>query len=349
MSFRTEPEGVPAQISGTAETGKPGRLGALVRCAVAIGLLAAVGYTLDLSEAFATLRNVSGPLFLAVCAAAVSGRILMAYKWNLLLRAQGIVISVWDSVRIYYAGFLLGTATPGDLGGDAYRVVAVSRLGAATAVASTVVLEKLLGLAVISAAATLSLPFAVEYLGTASQVIVALVVLTDLLALAALVASLHPRIVGWTRDRMQRFGDSRVVAALRDFHSDYSDFGSHFGTLSRFVALTALEIFVSILVCFFAARAIGIGVSLPYMLSVMPLAFLLIRIPISVGGLGVQEALFTYFFAVAGWSAEAGLATSLLMRVASLFAGYVPGAVFLWWKPLTVAPRARRDASSSVV
>ena len=71
------------------------------------------------------------------------------------------------------------------------------------------------------------------------------------------------------------------------------------------------------------------GVELPPVvyITMTPLITMLARIPISIAGLGVQEAGFVYFFGVFGMPVEVALLLSLVIRACTILSS-APGAWF---------------------
>ncbi len=76
-----------------------------------------------------------------------------------------------------------------------------------------------------------------------------------------------------------------------------------------------------------AIGAAALGESLPFavVLVAFPIVLFLALLPISIGGLGVQEAGIVYFFHLFGMPSEVALALALLLRVYELLL-QVPGA-----------------------
>ena len=78
-----------------------------------------------------------------------------------------------------------------------------------------------------------------------------------------------------------------------------------------------------------ALGAAALGAPLPFIffVALMPIILLLALAPISIAGLGVQEAGFVYFFGLLGMPVEVALPLSLLVRLCSVMA-LLPGAWF---------------------
>jgi len=75
-------------------------------------------------------------------------RVWMAWKWDLLVRAAGYRIGLYNAVRLYYVSSFLGLAVPlGGLGPDIVRFVQTRELGLTTKeVFGSIVVERVLGL-----------------------------------------------------------------------------------------------------------------------------------------------------------------------------------------------------------
>ena len=92
----------------------------------------------------------------------------------------------------------------------------------------------------------------------------------------------------------------------------------------------ALAVFFQLLRCL--ATAIGaaaLGADLPFMLFLVitPIAILIGLAPISIAGLGVQEAVYVYLLGLVGMAPEMALPLALLIRVMQLVVT-LPGAWF---------------------
>jgi uncharacterized membrane protein YbhN (UPF0104 family) len=118
----------------------------------------------------------------------------------------------------------------------------------------------------------------------------------------------------------------RVSDAFNAYRFQYAALALAFG-----VAL--LGIICTTLVNWLLSQAIGGLMTLPTILLFNPLIALVLMIPISIGGLGVNQAAFPFFYNLARVPADHSLAVSLLMQ-AVIVLGSLPGGVF-WLKRKT--------------
>ena len=272
----------------------------------------------------------------------------MAYKWNLLLRAHWISISVWEATRLYFVGSLLGTFTPGGIGAEAYRVTALSRFRKTPIVISTIVLERFIGAAVLSIFAAIGLPVSIKYTGTGSTSLVWIIISGSTLVVLGVLVSLRPSIVKGIARHLPYFSRFRFAGRLRDFYQTYAEIRTHWHTLSAFTVLTVLEVITVCSLPYLAAKSLDIDISFGYLMCTMPLLQILLRLPVSIHRIGLQEGLFAYLFVTAGFSATDGLSISILLRLVALFLGYMPAGLMLWLNPVRLHPHQAPHLARSI-
>jgi hypothetical protein len=81
---------------------------------------------------------------------------------------------------------------------------------------------------------------------------------------------------------------------------------------------------------FVTAEALGGGVPLWSIFLFNPLIAFVLLIPISVGGLGLNQGAFVFFFGLVGISSEVVFPISLVMQFI-IYLTSLPGG-FLWWR-----------------
>jgi uncharacterized protein (TIRG00374 family) len=311
-----------------------------LRLGLGLGLLAIAVGSADPGAVWQTLLSLDGWLALAALALYVGDRALMAYKWDVLLRARSIGIGFLTALRLYLVSGLISTVTPGGIGGDVYRVVALSGFRAKTAVAATVVVERLLGVVVMGLFTLATLPAAAGYFGLTSSAAAWTVVALVAGSLGAFLLPLRPGAAEWLWQRVPLLRMERIRAKLDLFLAAYRQPGAHSGT-AAFVALTVLDLLVMIAVDLVAARALGITAPWLFFVVTTPAIQFLGRLPVTVGGLGVQEGLYVLALVQAGFPPEAGVAFALFRRVIPLCVAQLPAALLLWLRPMPALPVGR--------
>jgi uncharacterized protein (TIRG00374 family) len=286
-------------------------------------------YVVDAPRVWRILRELQPAYLLLAVVVVTLDRALMTFKWNLLLKAQGYHLPLLRGMVIYCAAMLWGSVLPGTVGADAIRAVLVTRRGVRgpDAVASIIV-ERVVGfvaalvlgiasLVILRATGVLDATYdrAVYLGGGLLAVTIGLIGLSLSPAAQSRAPALLPRSLV----------ESKPIAQLRRMTGAYQSLAAARGTIARFAGLTLAEQIFGVTLPWTLARGLGVAVDALVLLGVVRLCMLISRLPISVDGLGVFEAIFIGLMLLAGISAEASLAIALTGRVIQLVC-FLP-----WW------------------
>jgi uncharacterized protein (TIRG00374 family) len=301
-----------------------------LRTALSIALVVLLfTYVVDPGEVVRILRRFDTTYLLIAIAVVTLDRVLMTFKWTLLLRAQGYRLPLFQGVTIYCTSMVWGLALPTTVGADAIRAVMVTKRGFnGTDVVTSIVIERMIGFVLALALGLVSLAILrtlgvldarfdrALYLGVAMLIGVTVL----------LVAALDERLVGKVVARLPAaVRNSKVMYYLERFAAAYRSLGGARSTIVKFSALTVLEQVFSVVFPWALAMGLGVPVSLLLMLGVLPISTLISRLPISFDGLGVFEAVFVGLLVLASIDASAALAIAISGRIIQLFA-FLP-----WW------------------
>jgi uncharacterized membrane protein YbhN (UPF0104 family) len=289
------------------------------RLLFSLGLLAAlVLFVADPSTLLRDLVAMRWPALVGAILLTALDRAVMAWKWRLLLLSRGVAIPLWTAIRAYFCTSFAGLFLPVTVGADAIRVLAVRRYGVHDVTASIVV-ERTLGALGIGTVGLLSCAIMASWLTPVSvrDIVVALIT-----AMAALVFVFFVslKFAGWWAIR-----DTGSRVPLRRLAQAYAAYRDRPRTLVVFYVASVAESLLPPLISFVAAA--GLGLRLPFALFVatVPIALTVARLPISLGGFGVQEASFVYLAGLLGVPAQDGL-TIMLMTDIVLVVTLLPAA-----------------------
>jgi uncharacterized protein (TIRG00374 family) len=301
-----------------------------LRIALSIALVVLLfTYVVDAREVVHILQRFDAGYLLLAIAVVTLDRILMTFKWTLLLRAQGYRLPLLQGVAIYCTSMVWGMALPATVGADAIRAVMVTRRGFnGTDVVTSIVIERMVGFVLALALGLVSLAIlrTIGVLDSRFDSALYLGIAMLLGVTALLVAALNERLVGKLVTRLPRFvRESKVMQYLDRFAAAYRALGRARSTIAQFSALTVLEQLFAISITWALAKGLDVDVTLLLLLGVLPISTLISRLPISFDGLGVYEAVFVGLLAMAGIQPEAALAIAIAGRIIQLFA-FMP-----WW------------------
>ncbi len=310
-------------------SGRSGRkhAGLAIRLALSLGLIALVVWWVDPRQLAGRLASVSAVGLAAVIGLHTGDRLLMAYKWRRLVLAKGLPIGLGESIRAYYVSSFAGVFLPMTVGADLVRLGALRRSTVSSSnLLASIAIERALGALSQAVFCGFSLAIIVA-LQLQEQVPVRTVGLLAggvMLGLSlALPASfaLADRVAGATRDRQG------LVGKIGRLAGEYAEWRQYPREIWVFLLLTFAEGFFPILTYLTAAWALGVPATVVHMAAVVPIVYLLARMPVSVVGIGAEQASFAFFASLLLSMNEADAAAiSFLVSPIALLLALLPGA-----------------------
>lgn len=306
------------------------RLLQLFRIVVSVILVVWLFQMADSAHLAARLAQMS--LFFTILMMLVSNvdRILMAYKWNLLLRAKGIHLSWFDAFSTYYKSSFLGMLILPTVGADAMRIFETSRkVGHTEDIISSVVIERFLGIVALGVVGVLSLFLFVGQLDQGGWNNLVQLLLLIVGVTVVFLVSLNPR---WQKGITERLLNARWKPLRKggQILQSYQQYARHRKALFIFLLLSIVEQFIPAITAYLVAKALYLDIPFLYFLIFIPIILTIVRLPISFDGFGVREGLYVYFFGLVGVIASdaflIGLLSSVLWRI-----GTAPPALYFFW------------------
>jgi uncharacterized protein (TIRG00374 family) len=250
-------------------------------------------------------------------------RVIMIYRWVLLLRASGVPITTAKAADIFLVSSFVGSFLPAGVGADAARAYSLRNhiLEGGEALASVVV-DRLLGTLSLGLMAVVGLFAWSSSASSDWRVLVAIGVLA-LVSVGAFWADHAVKAV--LADRAHAGPVGRALVRVTDAVSRYRGRG---GTLAQvFFWSVAIQV-IRIVEAYVLGLGLGLTVPFSYYLLFMPLGLLMLLLPISVSGFGLPQGVFVWMLRPVGVPDAASFALSTLIVVTGL-AGNIPG-LLLW-------------------
>ncbi len=105
-----------------------------------------------------SIIRIRGWLLLAAMLASLTGMLVTALRWWMLLAIQGIGISLWEAVRLTFLGQFYSLVVPGTVGGDVVKAYYVTKHTHAKAGAIlSIFVDRVFGLAALTLVAAVAL------------------------------------------------------------------------------------------------------------------------------------------------------------------------------------------------
>jgi hypothetical protein len=296
---------------------------AAARLLITTAILAYLLRSIDLGAAVHAMLRMDPWWFAFTLLLVAADRVVMAVRWLLLLRAADVDIPAASALRIFLRSSFVGSFLPAGVGADAARAYEIaSRTSRGSQAVASVGIDRVLGLVAIAVLGIAGLAgwsqhvepafrlrlMAVAALGGAAIVAVFWV---DKVARACLPVRWHATRWGW---RILRLGDA--IGAYR----------SHPKVLLQVLALSLAVQLVRVFQGYGLGRGLGIQVDVEYYLVFMPIAMLVLLLPVSISGFGLPQAAIVWLLRPVGVPDAESLALSTLLIVIGII-GNLPGAL----------------------
>ena len=256
-------------------------------------------------------------VFVAV-AVHVVAYVLQTARWAAVSETLGIHLPFRRMFSHLLTGEFVSNALPTSFGGDIVRVIRQGNDAGdyADAFAATS-LERLTGWLVLPLLSGLGLLLSAELreLGSVTTVVVVVDLVTVVALLAILWAAGHPRGAGRL---VGRTGWRRYLGAV---HLGIAAFRHHPGQVARVLLAGVGFQFLQCVSVWACGRALDLPeVTLLATLTFFPPTAVLQNFPLAMGGLGVREAVFVFFFGAIGVSNSRAIALGLLVYIVFVLA-----------------------------
>jgi hypothetical protein len=312
-----------------------------LQVALSAGLIAAVLWQADLHRIGNALRDTSPAWFGAAIGINIVATAIMSLRWYLLLRARGRRDpGLWWLFETYSIALLLGQILPTAVGGDAVRAIDLSRrTGARAEAVSSVLVDRVVGLAALGALAACGALAGGTGIGRGTAIALGLgVVLATALAAVALFSLLR-RFAPLARKL-------RLEAPLRALYHALHAYRGHPGALALVFVLGVIAQGMRAISIWFLAQGMDLGLGFASLLVLCPILFLVTIVPVSLNGIGLREATFVVVLRGADVGREDAFALGLAFFAVGVITGALGGLALL--RRAMWAHRGRTGGSSPV-
>ncbi len=266
---------------------------------------------------------------------ALVGEVANIVRWQILMRVQGMIMSWPRAIMLFFVGLFFNMFLPGYTGGDFARLYYLMREfpDKRKEAILTVVMDRLIGVAALVVTAVLTTVIRWQWLQRTPQVTVLLWVLITMIIGFGIATAGSFIVSGF--HVLQRLPQH---FPFRDWLVETSD-AYHLFARSKKSLLFAFLLSFPVLFSFYGAfyctaKALGAGVSLFDMCSIMPIVTSIISLPITPSGIGFRESLLEILLHdLCNVPNQIGVLISLLGFAYFVVFGVAGGITYLFYAP----------------
>lgn len=282
----------------------------LLRIGISGALIIILLYTQDIDAVKAILLSYNPVYLLFALVLIICGTIISSIRWRTILETSKVQVSHWQLFILYLKGYFYNNFLPTQMGGDAYKAVALgTHIKDQSTSFFSVFMDRFSGLIVLLIMALIGLGSLFGIKG----------VLGALLLLVIGIALYFP-VLNFFAKRFKFFAKFKEASDL--FVKDKKR-----GILVLFYSfLVQLFSFSMVYVLF-----LGLGVVLPLwsVFAFMPITSLSLLIP-SFNGFGTQETVYSFLFKNVGVTVPQSITVSILIHATRLILSLFGGILILF-------------------
>ena len=258
---------------------------------------------------------------------------LTALRWQMLLAARDAHFSQWELAIAALIGIFFNNFLPSTVGGDVYRAYhTAAKVGSMTEALTVVAVERLTGIFALGLFGFIALPLGFAHFGKIPIIWSAFggLLLVFLLFLAALNQRVAQRI-----RRLFEHPDMLKIPAVRKIQAKLKQIYAALCVYRRNKRVLAAAFLLGLLLqanvilhYYVIAYALQFHVSWQYFFLMIPVATIVLLVPVFINGIGGRELTFILLFGKFGVSASAAIAFSWIAFGMLLVQGMIGGIVY---------------------
>ena len=303
----------------------------LLKFAFGFVLLAFLLYFVDWRQSVVLLLQLAPTPALLALLILPSCIFLSSLKWNILLRAQSLFLSLITLIRCYWIGTFFNNYFPSTVGGDIIRLTIMRNIGRLSEVSASIVLERLTGLFVLLCLSALGLLMRPQYLESVKLLSILWFIIVGISTGLTLVVIFRQYIIG-RLNRISSFENDfigGIFAKFKKFIVSIAHYENKINSLILALIISLPFYGLTIIFQFLLFVSLGLHISFWEVFFIAPLILLVSIVPISINALGLSEGAFVVFYTQVGLSPEEALAAALLRRFFHLLISLVGGIFWL--------------------
>jgi len=256
------------------------------------------------------------------------GLLISAYRWQILIQAQGDSVPLGFLVKSYLVGSFFNNFLPTRIGGDVVRIWDSSRYSQSLVKSSAIVLvERLTGIMVLLVFALVASLFRLEMAQNIPVIWVALLFsLLGLLFVAAFFTPLFAKVLKKIPEKGVWRKLKPKIFTFRETILIYRDKKLYFFKALFWAFLLQVNV---ILHYFLIGNALHLKIHLIDYFIFIPIVHLILIIPITISGFGLREGIYIEVFKFYGISAPTAVSFSFIDVIFQLIVGLVGAVIYI--------------------
>ncbi|MCP5005852.1 MAG: flippase-like domain-containing protein, partial [Planctomycetes bacterium] len=250
--------------------------------------------TVDWRETLHVLKGISIPLGMAALLVAITDRVLVAYKWSILIKAYDIDNPWYAPYDSVFRGKVLMLFTPSSIGIDVYKTYYMKKFGGSLlSIVSSITVERLVGAFSSLAIIALLLYFSIKPIHPDIALVSGLCGLLGFLMICIMIWYLTSHATKLQCVTFPFFIPLKFKRMLAKFIKNVTSISTKKSSVYYYFTVSVIEKLFYGTAVYFSVRSLGINdIPYTYLIAATPLMAMAERLPVSFSSIGFREGLF---------------------------------------------------------
>jgi len=299
-----------------------------VNVSVSIVLIALIINMAGAGRVREQLSGISIPVFLAAVAIENFGVAVSAKKWQMLLKIKGSGIPFLTAWKYYYIGTFFNAFLPTSVGGDAIKAYALSKnLERREEAFSSVIMDRMTGLIAVLGIGSVSLVAGWKIIPEAALMLcLPIFILPVILLLLTFKTDIFGRMIKWRI--FYRFGKFRDF--VEKTYVSVREYKNMKGELLPVMLISLFYHFLLVMNNYVLSIALGLDIPIHYFFVFIPVAEILVFLPVTLQGFGVREGTYVALFSSVNLESAKSFALGFSDQIVKLIGNAIGGFVYLF-------------------
>jgi uncharacterized protein (TIRG00374 family) len=248
-------------------------------------------------------------------------------RWWVLCRPCGITASLGYLYVLHFVGLFFNNVLPTSIGGDIVRGYELGKRGGNLAGAmASAFMTRFIGLTTLILFAIVGVLFDARF--RQDPRVLVLLAFVMVLYVIGIWMVFHPALLQALEKRIRVKLVTKAITKVRKVQNHILFSRQYKREMAHAVVYSFLFYFLTVIAVHVGCRAFGVVVDLRSLVAAVPVMLVLFMVPISLGGIGLQEWAYWSVLELVGVPSAVGLSLGILFRARTILFGLVGGALY---------------------
>ncbi len=296
----------------------------VIRIAISAILLSFIIYTIGVEKIRDVISHTVLWLFFVAILIENIGVVISAKKWQILLKSKDVEINYSDAILYYYIGSFFNTMMPSSVGGDVIKAYKLGKKTNSIEAFSSVVMDRVTGLIAVVLIALFAIATSHEILPQIAITLAFILILCFLVFLLMLFKTdffekaANKLFSRWNKPK--KFLQD-VISSVKSYRDKKTLYTAMFISLLFHIMLILNNYILSL--------ALNLKINIIYFFIFIPIAEILVALPISIQGFGVRESSYAILFSSIGVSYAAAFSLGFLNQIVKVITSMIGGIAYV--------------------